>query len=380
VRCALFYHSLQSDWNHGNAHFLRGYASELIARGHDVRIYEPRNNWSLANLLEDQGPAGLRPFLSAYPHLSGRFYTTGRIDLDTELRGVDLVIAHEWNDPDLIARLGQYRASHPDLRLLFHDTHHRAISQPKEMARFDLSGFDGVLAFGEALRRIYVERGWGRRVWTWHEAADTRVFHPMPGVKPDADLLWIGNWGDDERSKELHEFLIGPVQELGLRATVHGVRYPASALEALARAGIQFGGYLSNAAAAPVFALHRLAVHIPRRHYTQTLPGIPTIRVFESLACGTPLLCAPWSDAEGLFSRGDYVMVETGAEMIRTLRRLLDDPAARAAQSQRGLATILARHTCAHRVEELLGICRTLGLDTAAPTSVAHATAEEPVA
>ena len=29
----LFYHSLSSDWNHGNAHFLRGIVSELLARG-----------------------------------------------------------------------------------------------------------------------------------------------------------------------------------------------------------------------------------------------------------------------------------------------------------------------------------------------------------
>ena len=34
MKFALFYHSLLSDWNHGNAHFLRGVATELLARGH----------------------------------------------------------------------------------------------------------------------------------------------------------------------------------------------------------------------------------------------------------------------------------------------------------------------------------------------------------
>lgn len=47
MRVAFFVHSLLSDWNHGNAHFLRGVASELIARGHDVRVFEPRDAWSL---------------------------------------------------------------------------------------------------------------------------------------------------------------------------------------------------------------------------------------------------------------------------------------------------------------------------------------------
>ena len=33
--------------------------------------------------------------------------------------------------------------------------------------------YDAVLAFGETLRRRYERLGWGRRVFTWHEAADT---------------------------------------------------------------------------------------------------------------------------------------------------------------------------------------------------------------
>ncbi len=41
MRIVLFYHSLLSDWNHGNAHFLRGVVGELLFRGHDVRVYEP---------------------------------------------------------------------------------------------------------------------------------------------------------------------------------------------------------------------------------------------------------------------------------------------------------------------------------------------------
>src|SRR3712207_3430678 len=55
MKFVLFYQSLLSDWNHGNAHFLRGVASELIARGHRVDIYEPAHGWSLSQLLADHG-------------------------------------------------------------------------------------------------------------------------------------------------------------------------------------------------------------------------------------------------------------------------------------------------------------------------------------
>src|SRR3546814_4239783 len=52
----------------------------------------------------------------------------------------------------------------------------------------------------------------------------------------------------------------------------------------------------------------------------RSLPGIPTIRMFEALACGIPLICAPWNDAEGLFRPGDYLAVADGAAMQAALR------------------------------------------------------------
>ena len=85
------------------------------------------------------------------------------------------------------------------------------------MAEYDLSHFDGVLAFGQVVCRRYLELGWARQAWTWHEAADHRVFRPLPGHGLEGDLVWVGNWGDDERTAELGEFLIGPAQALKLR-------------------------------------------------------------------------------------------------------------------------------------------------------------------
>jgi spore maturation protein CgeB len=71
------------------------------------------------------------------------------------------------------------------------------------------------------------------------------VFTPKQAGR-SGDLVWIGNWGDDERTAELRTFLLEPVRRLGLRAQVHGVRYPPAALEALAAAGIDYRGFLPN--------------------------------------------------------------------------------------------------------------------------------------
>jgi spore maturation protein CgeB len=362
MRIVLFVHSLLSDWNHGNAHFLRGVATELLARGHDVRLFEPHDAWSLQNLLaEPRGREALAGFHAAYPDLTSTRYDLQTLDLDRSLDGADLVLVHEWNDHDLVRRIGDHHRRTGGYRLLFHDTHHRSVTACEAMAAYDLSGYDGVLAFGGVIRDLYLEEGWAARAWTWHEAADTRLFHPIPGEPEEGDLIWIGNWGDDERTAELHEFLILPAASLGLRGRVHGVRYPEEARLALAAAGLDYAGWLPNFAVPQAFARFRVTVHVPRRPYAEALPGIPTIRPFEALACGIPLVSAPWDDVEGLFTPGeDYLVARNGEEMKRHLRALLNDPDLAREIAAAGRRTILDRHTCAHRADELLAIDRSL--------------------
>jgi spore maturation protein CgeB len=225
-----------------------------------------------------------------------------------------------------------------------------------------------VLAFGGVIRDLYLERGWAQQAWTWHEAADVRTFFPLDGVARRGDLVWIGNWGDDERTAELHEFLLGPVHRLGLRAQAYGVRYPKTAKQALAKAGIRYGGWRANHRAPAAFAAHGVTVHVPRRPYVEALPGIPTIRPFEALACGIPLVSAPWEDVEHLFTPGkDYLVAANGREMERHLDDVLHDPSLAQSLREHGLRTISERHTCGHRVDELLAICAELGLDTDVP-------------
>jgi spore maturation protein CgeB len=356
LHVALFYHSLVSDWNHGNAHFLRGIASELLAQGHNVSIYEPAICWSRDNLIAQHGPTAELGFQLAFPRLRSHVYHSFD-QVPALLDGVDLALVHEWNEPGLISAIGCYRREDSRLRVFFHDTHHRAITAPHEMERFDLSEYDGVLAYGASLKAAYQRLGWGKRVHVWHEAADTRTFHPCESESRDGDVVWIGNWGDEERTAELREYLIDPIKRANLTARVHGVRYPQTAIDDLASAGIEYCGWIPNYKVPKVFARFAATVHVPRRPYTEQLAGIPTIRVFEALACGIPLVSAPWRDDEHLFRVGeDFLMVRSGAEMEHSLNAVINDQGLREALSSSGLETIRKRHTCAHRVRELLTI------------------------
>lgn len=125
-----------------------------------------------------------------------------------------------------------------------------------------------------------------------------------------------------------------------------------------------------------MFARYRLTVHIPRRPYATALPGIPTIRPFEALACGIPLISAPWNDSERLFSGGvDFLYARNSQEMERLTLALLDQPSRAAELARHGRETIMNRHTCGHRIDQLLDICRELGIDSASGSARAAGSA-----
>jgi spore maturation protein CgeB len=321
-------HPLLGDRPSGNAHFLRGVVAELEDRGHEVEVLDPPGRSRVA----------LTP-----------------LDLDTRLDGADLVLVDGCDDPSLVARIGAHRATHGAYRLYFRDTH-RARTAPGEIDRLDLCDYDGVLANGEAIRQVYLERGWSGRVWTWHEAADTRVFRPLPETEPDADLVWIGDWRAGGRSGALRDFLLRPARTARLHGHVYGTGYPASTRLRIRLSGLRFCGPTAGRGAAEIFARHRLTVHLPQPAEAEAL-GVPGSYPFQALACGIPLISAPWADSEGLFRpEHDYLLARDCAEMREAMQAIVEFPEFAAKLRASGLETIRARHTSSHRVDELLAI------------------------
>ena len=340
MRVALFCQSLLGDWNHGNAHFLRGVVTELLARRHDVRVYEPRDASSRGD-----GDNVVALARHVYPRIRPKRYDLATIDLEEALDDVDLVLVHHDNDPELVRRIGE-RRERPGSRFkaLFHDAHHGAVSE-------ELTSYDGVLAFGAAIRDVYQRRSLAKRTWVWHEAADPRVFFPVPPPPrgKDGDVVWTGEAND----AELREFLLDPVRELGISAR-----------------GLMESGPVPSFRVPDVFARFKCAVHIAPERF-RAVPGVPSIDVFDALACAIPLVCSPWDDTEGLFTPGrDYLVARDGADMKRHLRLLANDAHARSELSRHGRSTILARHTCAHRVDELIAIAGDLGVRVRRPMLV----------
>ena len=325
--------------------------------GHEVVIYEPADAWSLKSLVAAHGEKPVHDFHEKFPQLDSTRYHLDTLDLDAMLDGVDLGIVHERNHPSLVAQIGAYRATHQGFTLFFHDTHHRMATAPEQMRRYDLSHYDGVLANGRALRDLYISRDWAGHAWTWHQAADTRVFRPHPSDAEKEDVVWIGNWAEGERAQELSEYLLNPIRDLALSASVFGNGYPPETLAMLAHGEIAYRGWLPNFRVPETLARYRVAIHVPHRLHARALPGIPSLRIFEALACGIPLICAPWADTEELFTEGkDFLVARNGFEMQRQLWALLNDAEMANELTLHGLKTIYARHSCKHRAKELLDI------------------------
>jgi hypothetical protein len=270
----------------------------------------------------------------------------------------ELVIVHEWNEPELIARLGTIRKRGAPFRLLFHDTHHRAVSAPEEMRAYDLSGLTACSPLAKHWPRS-IAAGAGAMTYTSGTrpptcAASTRRRRKAPAKVSCGSA--IGAMANAPPSSPEFPAGAGTVS----RARAGHLRRALSAVRRWRRwsatAPAIAAGRPTRSAPDDLRAPSWRPSTSPAGTTPKRLPGIPTIRVFEALACGIPLLCAPWDDAEGLFRPGtDYLIARDGAQMSAHLEALSLDPAMRADLATNGFETIRTRHTCAHRVRRIVG-------------------------
>ena len=337
---------------------------ELQARGHEVaRLRAAATAGAATNLLRDHGEAALGAFRDAYPGPArSRLYDLDALDLDAALDGADLVLVHEWNDPRLVARLGEHRARGGGFRLLFHDTHHRAVTD---------AGGDGALRPRRLRRRARLRRRPPRPLPA--SAAGPRARGPgtrpptrassgrVAGASRDGDLVWIGNWGDDERTRGAARV---PARA-GAGARPARARSTACAIPTRRVRALADAGHRLRAAGSPNY-------EVPARLRALPRDGARAAAALRRGAARDPddprrsrrsPAASRWSARRGTTRRACSRPGATSSSRA-TAREMTAAPAraarrrgaARASSAEHGRATILARHTCAHRVDELLAI------------------------
>jgi hypothetical protein len=255
MRVTIFCHSLVSDWNHGNAHFLRGVCSELIARGHAVPCSSRPDAWSVPTWSEHgerRLPASPAPIRSCTAPAT----TADTLDLDAALADADLVLVHEWSDHALVQAHRHAPPPTAHYRLLFHDTHHRSVTEPDSMAAYDLRHYDGVLAFGSVIRDLYRAKGWAaapgpgtRRPTRACSIRCRDAARRRPGL--DRQL------GRRRTHRRTARVPAGPVKAAAPEGASMACATPTACARGTERRGHPYGGWLPNYKAPEVFARYK---------------------------------------------------------------------------------------------------------------------------
>ena len=78
----------------------------------------------------------------------------------------------------------------------------------------------------------------------------------------------------------------------------------------------------------------------------------PSVRLFEAAACAVPLISDVWEGLGSFFEPGAEILLAESAEaVLAALDHLPEEQ--RSALGRAGRARIMARHTAAHRADEL---------------------------
>jgi spore maturation protein CgeB len=92
--------------------------------------------------------------------------------------------------------------------------------------------------------------------------------------------------------------------------------------------------------------------------------GIVSNRIYDVLACGTPVVSDRLPEIDDQLPDGVLTFADAD-ELGHQVRELLADPEAAASRAAAGRAAVLAAHTLDHRADQLLTLLARHGLDQA---------------
>jgi glycosyltransferase involved in cell wall biosynthesis len=185
-------------------------------------------------------------------------------------------------------------------------------------------------------------------------AAQPRLHNPIGAPTSRlARACFAGSWQADnyaDRGADI-EMLLRPVLEAGLldifdrmaAPDARGARFPAPYDRAVL-------GDRSYSALLDEYRRYACFLNV---NSVKTSPTMCSRRVFELLACRTPVVSTPSRAIDELL--GDVVVtVDSPADALAAVERLTSDPEHRDRVGHLGYRTVLSRHTYGHRVDGIL--------------------------
>ncbi len=249
---------------------------------------------------------------------------------------------HEWNPPALAASACSTCERSWDFACCSSMT--RIIAPPHHRNRFEPSASIASTACWRLAKHCAgsIANALGStRVWTLHEAADTSIFKPLPEVTKQTTSSGSETGATTSARARSRNFCCEPAASLRDRQLLHSMAYAIrrTGSPRCAKAGVSLWRLSAQPRCARRSTQRRgLPFTFRASSMLRRMAGIPTIRVFEALACGIPLDLRALAGYGRALSRGRFLTVsECRGDAVVPSRFLLNNPAAAEAQAARGL-------------------------------------------
>ncbi|MFJ7439295.1 glycosyltransferase [Methylorubrum thiocyanatum] len=335
--------SLSSSWGNGHATTYRALLKAFAARGHDVTFLERDVPWYAAHRdLPDPDFCRLVLYSDLAELQAQR----------TVIAAADAVIVGSYV-PDGVA-VGNRALAWARAVRAFYD-----IDTPVTLAaleagtcaylgRAQIRDYDLYLSFtgGPTLERL--ERSYGSPAARALYCSVDPQAYPVLDRAPVYDLSYLGTYSPD-RQPTLERLLIEPARRAPeLRFAVAGPQYPA---------GIDWPAnvvridHLPPDAHPDFYASSRYTLNVTRADMIAA-GWSPSVRLFEAASTGTPLISDRWDGLDAILAPGREILCPDGPEAVLAILRETSE-AERRRIGATARETVLARHSAAHRAEEL---------------------------
>ncbi|HET6567742.1 MAG TPA: glycosyltransferase, partial [Rhodothermales bacterium] len=179
-------------------------------------------------------------------------------------------------------------------------------------------------------------------------SVDPELYYPE-AAKTRYDLGYLGTYSDD-RQPPLERLMLEPARRWRAgRFVVAGPQYP----EAIRwPANVDRVNHLPPAEHRRFYNEQRFTLNVTRADMVRAGYS-PSVRLFEAAACGIPIISDYWDGLDTIFTPGEEILVSRSPEdTLRLLTRTSELEQIRI--GSRARARVLAEHTAAHRVEQLV--------------------------
>jgi spore maturation protein CgeB len=338
--------SVSSSFGNGHATLWRGFARALAEAGGRLTFFERDVEWYANHRDGWTPPAGEIVLYREFRDVRERARAAAR--------STDIAIVTSFC-PDG-AEAGRLVCEHA-LRAVFYD-----LDTPVTLGKLErgdsvpwlgpegLQPYDLVLSYtgGRALDALKKRLG-ARRAVPLYGHVDPDAHRPgEPDARFSADLAYLGTYAAD-RQAGVDELFVAPAHERpDMRFLVGGAMYPA---DIRWPSNVRLLDHVGPPDHPAFFASSRLQLNVTRGDMA-AMGWCPSGRLFEAAACGAAIVTDVWTGLDAFFAVGEELLPAREADDVLAA---LDRPAAdlrRIGEAAR--ERVLAEHTSAHRVAELV--------------------------